>query len=92
MAVPDQDKVHSTLSSIESNLAEIPREALKGWLGSSEYTYSENHPRIRANIIWARMVHTAREKFREKANIRFFQHHNTVSISVKGMDHAVLFR
>lgn len=92
MPIPDQEKVRETLKPIESDLAQIPVLAFQGWLQSPDYVYSGNHPRIRANLIWGRMIHHARALFNGKDGITFIFHHNTVSIKVDGLGHAVLFR
>lgn len=92
MPVPDQTKVHETLEPIESDLAKIPLLAFQGWLQCPDYIYSGNHPRIRANIVWGRMIHIAKELFSNKPGITFLYHHGTVSIEVDGLGHAVLFR
>jgi hypothetical protein len=92
MPIPDQIKVHETLTAIEFKLAQIALLAFQGWLKCPDYLYSGNHPRIRANIMWGRMIHIAREFFDGTPGIEFFYHHNTVSIKVDGLSHAVLFR
>lgn len=92
MPIPDQEKCHETLEPIEADLVKIPLLAFQGWLKSPDYLYSGNHPRIRANLIWGRIIYFAKEIFEGNAGVSFINHHNTVSIQVDGLEHAVLFR
>jgi hypothetical protein len=91
MTTPSMERVKSTLSPLEADLAQIPLDAFQGWLESSEYKYT-NHSRIKTNIIWGRMVYLARKKFGDRPDIRFIEHYGTVSIVVDGLEHRVLFR
>lgn len=90
--VPNQDKVKETLKEIQGVLAQIPQLAFEGWRNSSEYAISGNHPRLRANIIWAWMIYHAKEMLRDNRRIDFVHHHNTVSLVVDGLNHLVLMR
>lgn len=91
MTIPIEERVKSTLAPFENDLAQIPLEAFQGWIESSEYKYT-NHPRIKTNIIWGRMIYLARQKFGQRPEIRFKEHYGTVSIIVEGLEHSVLFR
>lgn len=78
MNLPVKEEVRETLQRFESKLHKVVTTGWQGWLNSSEFGRAVFIPRLRANIVFDRMIEKAIELFKDDSGVRFVRAHETM--------------